>query len=574
MEEREGVLGILLLLKLDKGICVYKGTYPPTILSSFLFSSHNILYSFPIQTSPIQVLSPLTELCSPHSHYQRGIMSQHPLQNFGFSSVSLGSPPPAPRPATVPPGSPSPTATTPQPSGSQPAPRKHLQAAPPPDTVRTSAFGVSLAAEDRQLIHQVLSHFECMENAMVAAQAANTTRIHELEKQVANITTELQKVCQHLTTATHNKPHGKPADKATPATYPVAQPAPVHPDNLWDFTTTTGTPGPSTGATWPWREPAKQLSWADRLNAEVGQSDKEKPFTTIEHKKKKKTPETIIPKAFPRTEREVIITLETTIPNAATTADQALQAINKAINESADITQPPFILSRITSNNRLVLTTNPTTKAAAYAPYLQIIANAAKVLKPIESRINERWTKFLLHNVPTNANLATIRSEIESTYSSLCLGQDPCWLIPIEHRANKAASTLVVSLIGTIDYKCLGTTSLAICNRICRIDEYFSWNPASQCSNCQGYGYHPKLCKADQPKCAVCTQNHTTRSHPCTISTCRAGSACTHPPLQCANCNATHKANDPLCPVCIKHMEELQNKETLTPDDETMEQNL
>jgi hypothetical protein len=48
MEEREGVLGILLLLKLDKGICVYKGTCPPTILSSFLFSSCNILYSYPI----------------------------------------------------------------------------------------------------------------------------------------------------------------------------------------------------------------------------------------------------------------------------------------------------------------------------------------------------------------------------------------------------------------------------------------------------------------------------------------------------------------------------------------------
>jgi hypothetical protein len=49
MEEREGVLEILLLLKLDKGICVYKGTCPPTVLSSFLFSSRNVLYFYSIQ---------------------------------------------------------------------------------------------------------------------------------------------------------------------------------------------------------------------------------------------------------------------------------------------------------------------------------------------------------------------------------------------------------------------------------------------------------------------------------------------------------------------------------------------
>jgi hypothetical protein len=123
-------------------------------------------------------------------------------------------------------------------------------------------------------------------------------------------------------------------------------------------------------------------------------------------------------------EREFIITIEATIPNATTTADQALQAINKVINESSDITQPPFILLCITSNNSLVLTTNPTTKAAAYTRYLQIIANATKCLKLVESRINECWTKFLLHNVPTNTNLSTVRSKIESTYPSLRLGQD------------------------------------------------------------------------------------------------------------------------------------------------------
>jgi hypothetical protein len=200
----------------------------------------------------------------------------------------------------------------------------------------------------------------------------------------------------------------------------------------------------------------------------------------------------------------VIITLREKVTDNATITDQALQAINKVIKESTDITQPPFTLAHITSNNRLVLTTNPTTKASDYTPYLQIIANITQQLKPTKTRINECWTKFLLHNVPTNANLPPVRTEIEDTYPSLRLGQDPCWLVPTERHANKTASTLVIFLINSVDYKHLGTSQLAICKRMCQVNEYFSWHPTSQCNNCQEYGHHPKLCKANQPCCAVC----------------------------------------------------------------------
>jgi hypothetical protein len=48
----------ILVLKLDKGIYVYKGTYPPAILSFFLSSSHNVLYYFPIHHLSNTHLSP------------------------------------------------------------------------------------------------------------------------------------------------------------------------------------------------------------------------------------------------------------------------------------------------------------------------------------------------------------------------------------------------------------------------------------------------------------------------------------------------------------------------------------
>jgi ribosomal protein L29 len=399
-----------------------------------------------------------------------------------------------------------------------------------------------------------------MEQAMLSAQAANTNRIRELERQVASVNTELQKVRQQLTTAHYNKPHGKSADKANPAAPPATPhattPAARRPQKPLDI----------------WGNPTENMTWAERLNASVNQQDK--PFMTITHKNKKPVPTTIIPKALPRIERDVIITCETRIIgeiDRTNFANYALNRFNHIIKHSPEITLPPFILARINSNSKLVLTTNPTTPATTYASYLQMLSADIKPLQPMDPQINGRWSKFLVHNVPTNAKLPAIKAEIETTYPSLRLAQDPRWLVPEECRLNKTSSTLVVSLIGTIDLQHLGTTSLAICNCRCRINVYFSWTPASHCNHCQGYGHHTQLCKANKPTCAVCAQQHAMRDHYYPISTCHAGGTCIHPPFKCACCSAAHKANDPVCPVRIKYLTDLRNAAEPTPQDETME---
>jgi hypothetical protein len=394
-------------------------------------------------------------------------------------------------------GTPGPQQNTQQtvlPTGS-PALRKHVNTTFSQDTFRPMLFD----QPNTNLLNQILVHFDCMVTAFATSQNTSANQITQLEKQVAQLTTEIRKLRPQPANPHANKLTGANPERGCSATPPEPTPAvPLHAPvpNEWD-------------ALW---KGSHNQTWADHLNGIAERTQAEKPFTTVE-RKKKKTPTTVIPKALPRADRQVIITLGEKVIDHATIANQALQAINKVIKESTDITQPPFILAHITSNNRLVLTTNPTTKASDYTPYLQIIANVTEQLKPTETRINERWTKFLLHNVPTNANLPAVRSEIEDTYPSLRLGQDPRWLVPTERRANKAASTLVISLIGSVDYKRLGTSQLAICNRMCKIDEYFSWHPTSQCNNCQEYGHHPKLCKADQPRCAVCAQNHTAKNH-------------------------------------------------------------
>jgi hypothetical protein len=493
-------------------------------------------------------------------------MSQRPLKNFGFTTVSMGSAPPSSRSATVPPGSPpspfSRAIPADIPFGSQTlmAAPPCKRSAPPPanNNPRTTNFGVSLAEPDRQIILQLSLQFERMEQAMLSAQAAITNRIRELEKHLASVTTKLQKVRQQLTNTPHNKPHGKPADNATPAapsaTPRVTTPAAPRPQKPLDI----------------WGNPTESLTWAEHLNASVSQQQ-DKPFTTVTCKNKKPTPITILPKALPRIEREVLLTCNARIGTAEQKmkwATHALQRFNNIINTRSDITLPPFILARITSNNRLVLTTNPTTPATAYASYLPMISAEINALQPTDPRINGRWTKFLVHNVPTKAQLPDIKTGIETTYPSLHLAMEPRWLVPEERRLSKTSSTLVISLIGVIDLKRLGTTSLAICNHLCRINAYFAWTPASNCNHCQGYGHHTKLCKADKPVCAICAQQHATRDHSCPIPTCHAGGACIHPPFRCAACGAAHKANNPLCLVRIKH---LTNTTEPTPQDETME---
>jgi hypothetical protein len=290
------------------------------------------------------------------------------------------------------------------------APPRKRSAPPPADnTPQNTNFGVFLAEPDCRIILQLSLQFERMEQAMLSTQAANTNRICELEKQLASVTTELQKVRQQLTTAHHHKPHGKSADKATPATPPatlhVITPAAPRLQKPLDI----------------WGNPTETLTWAECLNATISQQDK--PFTTVTRKNMKPAPVTIIPKALPHIEREVIITCEHHIAEIDRTnyTNYALNNINRIIRHSADITLPPFILARINSNNKLVITTNPTTPATAYVPYLRMLTTDIKSLQPTDPRINGRWSKFLVHNVPTNAKLPAIKTEIETTYPSLRL---------------------------------------------------------------------------------------------------------------------------------------------------------
>jgi hypothetical protein len=296
-----------------------------------------------------------------------------------------------------------------------------------------------------------------MEKAILSSQATSTNCICELEKQVASITAELHRTRQQQNaTPASNKPTGNNPERGRSSTR-----APTH---------RAGTPA----APRPHKPTTDDLTWAARITAAA--NNNEKPFTTVSRKKKKPTLPPLIPKPLPRIEWEIIIPTENTFPPAELKkwADFALNRLNYQILHTAEITLPPLAFSRINSHNKIVLTTIPTTPASAYTPYMPMLLNQIKSLKPTEGNTNSRWTKFLVHNVPTYATLTQLKMFLEASYPTLQFMQEPRWLVPEERRLNKTASTIVISLQGTINLTRLGTNTLTVLNRKCRITEYFS----------------------------------------------------------------------------------------------------
>ena len=283
-------------------------------------------------------------------------------------------------------------------------------------------------------------------------------------------------------------------------------------------------------------------------------------FQLVNRKKQKKKVEMLVQAKYPLSEREIILSFAAplNVPPTEKNADIALEKVNKVIVDHKDILQPPFTRARFTVNNNLVLTTGLTNCGMDYDAYLNIIVDAVRFLGHASARINERWSKFLVHGVPVDSSLESIRHDIESNYPNLKLAQTPRWLAPAIKRVEKIHSTIVIALLGSITLKQIGVSRLTVRNRPCKISEYVQFGPSTQCSKCQLYGHHALYCQSKEPVCAVCAGFHTTKDHPCKIQSCKAGPVCTHPPIKCAACGDPHKANDPNCPTRVKLSQEFR----------------
>lgn len=379
----------------------------------------------------------------------------------------------------------------------------------------------------------------------------SAARITTLENQLAHLKNEQRRLAD-----SSNKQHTKPA---LPLIQTQSKPTAVG-LSAWGqlFQQLQPAAVPSTAGNKP-AEPHKSATKLPQHELPA-KPEVQDGFQLVSRKKQKKKVETLVQAKYPLAEREIILsfTAPLNVPPTDTNADIALEKVNKVIVDHKDILQPPFTRARFTVNNNLVLTTGLNNCGMDYDSYLNILVDAVRFLGHASARVNERWSKFLVHGVPVDTSLETIRHDIESNYPSLKLAQTPRWLAPAAKRVDKTHSTIVIALLGSITLQRIGVSRLTIRNRPCRISEYVQFGASTQCTKCQLYGHHTLYCQSKESVCAVCAGLHTTKDHPCKIQSCKAGPLCTHPPIKCAACSDSHKANDPNCPTRVKLSQEFR----------------
>jgi hypothetical protein len=139
-------------------------------------------------------------------------------------------------------------------------------------------------------------------------------------------------------------------------------------------------------------------------------------------------PPLLVPKVkFPRAKRQIVVVFgplkkpENMSDKAI--AIMALQLVNKDIVDRKDVRTPPFFSTRVTPNNNIVLVAADDIQVMVYENYLGVIANALQRFGKATATLHEKWSKFLVRDVPAWMSYADIRADIESKYPGLKLAQ-------------------------------------------------------------------------------------------------------------------------------------------------------
>jgi hypothetical protein len=263
----------------------------------------------------------------------------------------------------------------------------------------------------------------------------------------------------------------------------------------------------------------------------------------------KAKPAPLITPDYTRVDREIVAELSAPIPDSVPDV-KILTAINTALKD----TGVAFALCRRTQKENIILQTHLHIPANLAEPYLDTISHTLFELgiTTTNIKVNSKWTKLVIHNIPTNlgegpeAGIA-LATELKIALPGITLSQIPRWLTTKEARSNKTRSAMVIAIPGKYSMKSLGISYINLFNKTCKIAEYVSISASTQCKNCQGYGHHSLLC-TKPPVCSVCAGNPDSSKHHCILPKC-GGAKCTHPPLKCVNCPnfPGHKASDPSC---------------------------
>ncbi|KAH0603152.1 uncharacterized protein H6S33_008156, partial [Morchella sextelata] len=271
-------------------------------------------------------------------------------------------------------------------------------------------------------------------------------------------------------------------------------------------------------------------------------------FQVVERRKKPAKPKAdpLFKPEYTKINREIIV--ETTAPSDVNPSE-----IRTLVNARIQDESCHFISARRTPKDNFILETKfitPATKAMEYAKEIEEALLTLQVPVAI-IRANSKWSKFLIHGIPT-----TMGEGVEA-------GQlVPRWISRAETRMEKTHSSMVIALPGQVTMETLGVKFLSLFNRSCHIEAFLPTFPDTQCAKCLEYGHRQEKCK-NNGRCGHCAGDHLTSFHPC--NQCQGGYRCTHTPIRCLNCKGIHKASDPACPERVKRRFLNKGKENAPP---------
>jgi len=211
-----------------------------------------------------------------------------------------------------------------------------------------------------------------------------------------------------------------------------------------------------------------------------------------------------------------------------------------------------------------LLVTDPTTPAAAFAPYFDALSSQLNKSFPVGDspwlpfRLAPNEAQLAIHSLP----LAFLPEDPEELFP--CLAESVLnsknvrilaarYLNPdARSREGKTATSVIVS-VHSGDVPTMGS-SIRLFSRSRTVERAYSSNRYTQCKNCWGYGHVAPRCPSTDPVCPICSLNHTRAMHRCPNPTCPGGGnskavpgCCSSSPPHCVNCGAEHTATHRDC---------------------------
>ncbi|KAI5847195.1 hypothetical protein DFP73DRAFT_593041 [Morchella snyderi] len=400
----------------------------------------------------------------------------------------------------------------------------------------------------------IIDHTNKHDKAINAVREGLAQTIYPLIKKVeedqALLTKQATKQFEETQTLILSRPNPPPPPPALPAlpALPITA-RPAHPRPAQTVQQQPPQPPQPQQLQRPQQQPQPSRSFANVARAN---NPLQETFQVVQRKKAAKKADPLFKPEFSRTNREVIV--ECNAPSIQAPCNQTPSEIRTRINTGFPDAKCHFIAARKTLNHNIVLETKFDSSAETVLAYKHEIKDALTAMRiyVIDIKANSKWSKFLLHGIPTTIGDGLdagqlVASEIRNNYGDKFeLAQIPRWITKPEKRAGKEHSSIIVALPGSFTIQTLGLQSLLLFDRHCSLEPYLNIREDTQCRNCLEYGHRQERCSHETGRCGHCAEDHTTDNHPC--KSCSGGVKCTHSPIRCYNCKGFHKAIDRACP--------------------------